>query len=904
MFDVFGNLLSRTIGTDTISFTYDDNGNILTMTDKTGTTTRTYDKFNRCVSKTVPGFDVAATYRYDITEGLEAGYSAESTTDPEGNVTLRVYDRVGRLVRVQTDDKTFTYTYNDDGSLQSLTYPNGAKEEYIYDECGQITSLSNRNTDGTVINSYTYTYDDGHRLVTKVDARGTVSYTYDDIDRLASVTDVDGKTTAYTYDGAGNRATQTVTAKNAEGVTVVTVTTYTYDTNNRLLTIEKRIDGTLADRIDYTYDNNGNQLKTLRTPYTDGTAGTPETVQDNTYDLRNQLIRTVTADGTTVENVYNGDGLRVEKIVDGVRTRFFYEYSRVLLEQTGGYITGRNVYGTNLFLRQVGVDTFYYMYNAHADVTALVTPYGRIAATYDYDPFGNVIEKTGDANNNILFAGYQYDPETGMYYLNSRMYDPITARFLQEDTYTGVGSDPLSLNLYTYCYNSPLKYYDPTGHSPEYGSGGGMYGMPASVYDGYYKYKKTADSFKSKARGEQYMKAYNLAQTLDDDSKATILQGLDLMDSEDGKFYDYGIQSAASELIATDKSKLNSESISKLALKKQFSLYMDSLKVDPSTAEPSFTGGMNYLLNAYENGKDSVRAYLDSQKVGGMAGIVLDRDIRTTEVAFDMVTSTVDMVINAGKGAGNYAYAALDAGSALIGRMTGNVSQSAFDARMANSSETIKSINAGQQSGVIDQVLGLVTGIPGAYEYINTGTNFINTGSGTIVNAKDNALINALNLDPEKYGQGKDITGTTVVVATLAIALGEVRAAQGTQVKAGQTTQTEAVTSSNPSSQISGTSYDINKLRRTQPYTTPETVAGIRESVVQNGPNSVPPIDVRVHNGVAYIVDGHNRLQAFSDLGYSRVPISYVSSSKLGKILPDGRYYRPLEELLAGAEIS
>ena len=114
-------------------------------------------------------------------------------------------------------------------------------------------------------------------------------------------------------------------------------------------------------------------------------------------------------------------------------------------------------------MRAVGADTFYYMYNAHADVTALVTPDGRIAATYDYDPFGNVIEKTGDANNNTLFAGYQYDPETGMYYLNSRMYDPITARFLQEDTYTGKGSDPLSLNLYTYCYNSPLKYFGSDG---------------------------------------------------------------------------------------------------------------------------------------------------------------------------------------------------------------------------------------------------------------------------------------------------------------------------------------------------------------------------------------------------------------------------------------------------------
>jgi hypothetical protein len=45
------------------------------------------------------------------------------------------------------------------------------------------------------------------------------------------------------------------------------------------------------------------------------------------------------------------------------------------------------------------------------------------------------------------------------------MYDPKIARFLQEDTYRGDPNDPLSLNLYTYCANNPLVYYDPTGHS-------------------------------------------------------------------------------------------------------------------------------------------------------------------------------------------------------------------------------------------------------------------------------------------------------------------------------------------------------------------------------------------------------------------------------------------------------
>ena len=67
--------------------------------------------------------------------------------------------------------------------------------------------------------------------------------------------------------------------------------------------------------------------------------------------------------------------------------------------------------------------------------------------------------------NNIKYAGYFYDAETGLYYLNARFYDPETARFIQQDSYSGNIHDPLSLNLYTYAQNNPISYYDPTGHS-------------------------------------------------------------------------------------------------------------------------------------------------------------------------------------------------------------------------------------------------------------------------------------------------------------------------------------------------------------------------------------------------------------------------------------------------------
>jgi len=71
-------------------------------------------------------------------------------------------------------------------------------------------------------------------------------------------------------------------------------------------------------------------------------------------------------------------------------------------------VTGRNVYGQNLLIRTVGIDTFYYMYNGHADVTALLTPSGQVAATYYYDAFGNVLETTGNVGISILDFVHDY----------------------------------------------------------------------------------------------------------------------------------------------------------------------------------------------------------------------------------------------------------------------------------------------------------------------------------------------------------------------------------------------------------------------------------------------------------------------------------------------------------------
>ena len=49
--------------------------------------------------------------------------------------------------------------------------------------------------------------------------------------------------------------------------------------------------------------------------------------------------------------------------------------------------------------------------------------------------------------------------------MRARNYNPSTGRFISRDSFAGVLSDPLSLNLYTYCGNNPIFYKDSSGHS-------------------------------------------------------------------------------------------------------------------------------------------------------------------------------------------------------------------------------------------------------------------------------------------------------------------------------------------------------------------------------------------------------------------------------------------------------
>ena len=77
---------------------------------------------------------------------------------------------------------------------------------------------------------------------------------------------------------------------------------------------------------------------------------------------------------------------------------------------------------------------------------------GTEVASYVYDSWGNIKDTKGEPTireiNPIRYRSYVYDEETGLYYLQSRYYDPLTGRFLNADT--NLNSNILGLNVYIY----------------------------------------------------------------------------------------------------------------------------------------------------------------------------------------------------------------------------------------------------------------------------------------------------------------------------------------------------------------------------------------------------------------------------------------------------------------------
>lgn len=521
--NISGNTLEQTDGNGNVTaFTYDVMGQIRKVTSANGEQTQyTYDLASNLIKTIDPAGNMKEN-RYDqlnrrIQTKDKSGNITKSYYGPNGNLTKYVdrngnvfsydYDLRGNLLRQINPDETISFTVDAVGKrtsmtdrtgttgyqydpateqLTRMTYPDGLTTEFTYDLNGNRTAMK-----GPFGNNVYYSYDTMNRMTSV----GTVKdvpdaqYTYYQNGLFKSTQFSNGLNDRKTYNGLDLVGLEQVRDQAALGVY-----NYSYDNNKNItqrgqqgvqdnFTYDKldRIVTASANNEQYTYDKQGNRLTMQSDKETNAVSS------EYQYDTRNRLTQ-VTQDTKQVGYQYNGDNLLVERTENGVTTRYYYDdEARIIAEAEirngtpelrANYIRGAKLEA----MAYADGSKAYVQTNGHGDITELRDANGALLNKYQYDIWGNLESKEEKVHNPFLYSGELWDDITQLQYLRARWYDPNTGRFINEDSYEGELNDPLSLNLYAYVKNNPLKFVDPSGHKEEMGAGGGGGGGSISPF--------------------------------------------------------------------------------------------------------------------------------------------------------------------------------------------------------------------------------------------------------------------------------------------------------------------------------------------------------------------------------------------------------------------------------------
>ena len=222
--------------------------------------------------------------------------------------------------------------------------------------------------------------------------------------------------------------------------------------------------------------------------------GNPTTYRNN--ELKWNYLRNLEKFGDIATYKYNASGIRTSKIVDSEETKFYLNGNKVVAQDDE----------TNRIIFYYGIDEltgfslngveYVYKKNIQNDIIGIYDTNGNQLVKYVYDAWGN--HKTfvlyqgnfvdislendyTDDNyqgkvqlatlNPFRYRSYYFDEETGLYYLNSRYYDPDLGRFINADKIDLLNETKEvinGLNLYSYCLNNPIMNLDDTGEIPNW----------------------------------------------------------------------------------------------------------------------------------------------------------------------------------------------------------------------------------------------------------------------------------------------------------------------------------------------------------------------------------------------------------------------------------------------------
>lgn len=514
-YDGFGNALSASVaGKKVISYEYEsNNGNLLKVLYGNGDYLRyDYDRQDR----------ISVTWFYSVAEKAEKklysyvynkqGELARVTDQTLGKTYWLYYDFLGRLMRVvdMKDSCSYEYHYDAGNNMVSLRHSAEAtfQTNYVYDKDSRERTVT------TFGHTRTTHYDKYGRISQQVwdeepdtDGKHKTIYTYMDSgdNRYSLVKRImaGGKATFYEYDENGNIIQISEGTAGAEGKT----STFKYDKRNQLIREDNHL---LNKTFAYAYDLGGNMTRMEEYAFTKADKALPETPvkiihgtfdstwKDQlliwngvsmTYDAIGNMVKkgnttytwtqgrklSTVNNGKKIQYFYDHTGRRVRKTVDGVTTDFRMA-GELLMSQKAGDVTTYFSYDSagNLIGMSAGSNRYFYTRNAQNDITGLIDENGVSVVQYQYDSWGKLLGITGSLastigkRNPFRYRGYYYDDETGMYYLQSRYYDPEIKRFICADDIDNV-SDlqemPIEKNLYIYCDNNPIARIDTNGRA-------------------------------------------------------------------------------------------------------------------------------------------------------------------------------------------------------------------------------------------------------------------------------------------------------------------------------------------------------------------------------------------------------------------------------------------------------